>query len=211
MQEIVSMSLHDATKVLNLEGQVVDSESVLKAFSEIHAGVDESVMDDLFAARSALMKFDLQSQVRHTKHFRILAPYGDQTCPRCQGTGEKFRFKVKKVEVNCHLCSKGKKMETCPQCKGTKQYETDDKIIAKCRKCNDYGQVEVKCSNCNNGIVERRVMQPIIESSNLCTKCGGLGYIDETAPELTKPDKSIDNPAIPSEMAGKLSEMIKTK
>jgi hypothetical protein len=220
MSQFELLSIHRAAEILGLQNVVIDTKAVIRAYSELAYNADEETLEVLKTARASLIIFDISDQMKETRHFIVDSDI-DNPCPKCNGAGIMVKFKERTVNVTCHKCTDGKRIIDCPSCKGSGEkqvpdpVESDITVTIKCSRCKGKKKIQVKCRNCQGGIIKKPVKSHEVESYNDCSKCEGTGqYIpsEDDPDEVDTPQKSqgakIDNPVIDNETGVTISQMI---
>ena len=189
----------------------------------------KNALDDLIQAKNILLRQIVLNQIETEGQFKIVAPF-DNTCTKCGGSGELYKFKRSSQRVTCMKCKKpddlrdhlislgnspeqidGFKVITCPSCDGTSRF-TKNKKDEPCKTCNgkyltkdseSLTQVLRKCETCRGKMkVKKFAINPELKSTTKCRYCSGKGFF------IPKPESLPDNPAINSEIADQLKEKI---
>lgn len=196
---IESMPVTDAEKMLGV-GKNYDIGHVLKCFDVIHWAKEENEETDqvpsIILAKNSLLRNLVSFQKRKYRFFTIESPF-ENTCPKCRGAGEIYKFFQKTVDVNCHICGKsGNLKQDCPTCKGTgrfiKRWKAGGGVNLKCKKCHGGKKVEVKCEKClGKGTIPKPVLTHNLKSTTPCKKCNQLGYLPKKLVAAPKKKKAF--------------------
>ncbi len=208
-------------------GKVYTPEYVLKCFEITHSIKEENgELEDMppyMEAKTELIRHLVSSQMKAQRYFEIVSPFKD-SCVSCRGAGEIFKFNLKEVIVNCHICAGKKTIKVkCAKCKGTgrfkKKWKSGGGIDVTCKLCNGKGSRVVSCLECGgHGKKMKLVKAHTLKSTTPCKHCDGLGFtknkpkLKNKIPKPSRPPKSAvhfrkpDNPVLTSNLA----EQIKT-
>jgi len=213
-------SVKEAKKVLSFNLEKYSDIELLTHFQnsilpklEKHETKDLKQMID---AKNLLLRPEIERQVEQNGKFTLNIPF-ETSCTSCCGTGERYKFFKKIIEVECKFCDKGELIITCPACKGSGRYikDTPDlKINVKCKKCNKVnektdeilvGKIKVKCRTCRgSGKFSKLVIDSYIKSTTYCKDCRGKGF-------RYKKVKEPDNPVIPANIGQEIKNAVATE
>ena len=184
---VKSLPISEAEKMLGV-GKDYDIPHVLQCFDVVHwtkqENEEKDQLPDILLAKNSLLRHLVCLQKKQFRFFTIKSPF-ENTCPKCSGAGEIYKFFEKVVDVNCHICGKKGTLKTdCPTCKGTgrfvKRWKGGGGVNLKCSKCKGTKKVEVKCIKCKGeGILKKPVLTHDLKSTTPCKKCKQLGYLLE--------------------------------
>jgi len=190
-----SMELSNAEKVIGV-GTDYNMKHVLQCFEIVHwAKIQNREFDSLanvLEAKNALMRTLVTDQKKKFRFFEIESPF-ENTCRKCKGAGEIFKFFKKTVNVNCHICGGASKVEeTCPVCKGTgrfiRRWKTGGGVNLACKKCEGKGKRKVNCKEClGKGKIKKAVLSDELKSTTPCKRCRQLGFIIKSKKSKNKP------------------------
>jgi hypothetical protein len=167
-------------------------------------------------AKNLLLRAQIENQVEKNGKFELNIPFRN-ICKNCGGTGERYRFFPKQIDVKCNKCENGELIISCPACKGTGRYVKESgnlKINVKCNKCHKInketgkkepvvfdektgnflvGKIKVKCRFCRgSGTFSKPVLDSYIRTTTPCKVCGGKGFHFHTVKEPDNPVISQD-------------------
>ena len=194
-----SMELGHAEKIIGV-GNNYDMKHTLNCFEIVHWAKKENREYDLIPpvieAKNVIMRNLVIEQKRKFRFFEIESPF-DNTCPKCKGSGEIYKFFKKSVKVNCHICGGSCKItNTCPKCKGSGRYIRKWKggggVNLECKKCEGKGKVKVNCLDCKGkGKIKKAVLSDELKSTTPCKKCRQLGFVTIQSFKKKKKSKPI--------------------
>lgn len=218
-----SMELSCAEKLIGV-GNKYDMKHVLNCFEIVHWAKKENREFDLIPpaieAKNAIMRHLVTEQKRKYRFFEIESPFPN-TCPKCKGSGEIYKFFKKTVKVNCHICGGASKvLDKCPKCKGSGRYvrrwRKGGGIDLKCQKCEGTGHVKISCLECvGKGQLKKAVLSDEIKSTTPCKRCQQLGFVTKQSskPKKKKSKRKKKSPFQPFPMTSRdgknLSDVIK--
>ena len=189
------MELHAAEKIIGV-GTDYNMKHVLQCFEIVHwAKIQNREFDSLanvLEAKNALMRTLVTDQKKKFRFFEIESPF-ENTCRKCKGSGEIFKFFKKTVNVNCHICGGASKVEeSCPVCKGTgrfiRRWKTGGGVNLECKKCQGKGKHKVNCKEClGKGKIKKAVLSDELKSTTPCKRCRQLGFIIKSKKSKSKP------------------------
>jgi hypothetical protein len=188
------MGLDHAENVIGV-GTEYNMKHVLKCFEIVHwvniENCDYHLLPEIIEAKNTLIRSLVRDQKRKYRVFEIESPFKN-TCPRCRGSGEIFKFFKKTVKVNCHICGRAGTVDAiCPKCRGSgrfiKRWKQGGGVNLECKKCKGKGKIKVNCKECvGKGQIPKGVLCDEIESTTPCRKCGQLGFIVKDSPKSKK-------------------------
>ena len=180
-----SMELGHAEKIIGV-GQKYDMQHALKCFEIVHWAKKQNREFDLLPttieAKNVIMRNLVTEQKKKFRFFEIESPYKD-TCPKCRGAGEIFKFFKKSVKVNCHICGGSSEITgDCPKCKGTgrfvRRWKSGGGVNLKCKRCHGKGKVKLSCLECKGkGKIKKAVLSDELKSTTPCRQCRQLGFL----------------------------------
>jgi hypothetical protein len=190
-----SMELGHAEKIIGV-GSKYNMQHVLKCFEIVHWAKKQNrefdLMPTTIEARNAIVRHLVTEQKKKFRFFEIESPY-ENTCPKCKGSGEIFKFFKKSVKVNCHICGGASTItETCPKCKKTpgrfvRRWKEGGGVDLKCKRCDGTAKVKLSCQECKGkGKIEKPVLSDDLKSTTPCKKCRELGFISKDSPKPKK-------------------------
>lgn len=193
------MELGHAEKIIGV-GQKYNMQHALRCFEIVHWAKKQNREFDLLPttieAKNVIMRNLITEQKKKFRFFEIESPFKD-TCPKCRGAGEIFKFFKKSVKVNCHICGGSSKIEgNCPKCKGTgrfvKKWKEGGGVNLKCKRCQGKGKVKLSCQECKGkGKIQKAVLSDELKSTTPCRQCRQLGFLtkDHQKKKIKKPQK----------------------
>jgi hypothetical protein len=180
-----SMELSHAEKIIGV-GKDYDMKHALKCFEVVHWAKIENrefnLLANVLGAKNSLMRHLITEQKKRFRFFEIESPF-DNTCSKCQGSGELYKFFKKSVKVNCHICGGSSNLEdNCPICKGNGRYirrwKQGGGVNLECKRCQGKGKVKVSCRECKGkGQLKKAVLSDELKSTTPCKNCRQLGFI----------------------------------
>lgn len=158
-------------------------EHLLKGFRADLEGQDRNEILVKKEDRNGIVCQAIIDQVAETKRFEIpTKPFGEDTCPKCSGLGQKILFERELSVRVCLKCTDGKRLIPCTKCTNGRYIRDrgDLRINVECKFCHGTKQRNVTCRTCR-GTTELRkmVITPKIKSTTPCKLCRELGFIDE--------------------------------
>jgi hypothetical protein len=157
-----------------------------KVFTGFRDGLLELDRNEILLAKEDKLSVICQlitDQVADTKRFTLPEkPFGEDTCPKCNGLGHKILFDRELSVRTCLKCDSGKKIVPCKKCQNGRYIRErgDLKINVECKFCHGTKSREVKCRTCRgSGELRKMVITPKIKSTTPCKHCRELGFIDE--------------------------------
>lgn len=159
---------------------------MINILHEFKSGLTDLNRDEIFSTisdKNDICNQIIIDQVAENKRFELPEkPFGAETCPKCNGIGQKILFeRVLSVRV-CLKCESGKKTIDCTKCQNGR-YISDKgtlKINVECKFCHGTKQREIKCRTCRStGELRKMVITPEIKSTTPCKHCRELGFVDE--------------------------------
>lgn len=197
-----SMELGHAEKMIGV-GTKYDMKHALKCFEIIHWAKKQNREFDLLPmtieAKNILMRNLVTEQKKKFRFFEIESPF-ENTCPKCKGSGEIFKFFKKSVKVNCHICGGACKVDgECPICKGSgrfiRRWKNGGGVNLECKRCEGKGKVKLNCKEClSKGQIKKAVLSDELKSTTPCKKCRQLGFIEKDFPKPKKKRPHKHNP-----------------
>lgn len=192
------MELDYAETIIGV-GHEYNMKHALKCFEIAHWAKKENGEQDLIPlvikAKNTIMQNLIIQQKKQFRFFEIESPY-ENTCPKCKGSGEIYKFFKKSVKVNCHICGGSSKVEIqCPTCEKTpgrfiKRWKEGGGVNLKCKKCNGTMKVKVSCQDCRGkGKIKKAVLSDELKSTTPCKKCYQLGFLTEHQTKKSKKKK----------------------
>jgi len=158
-------------------------ETMLKGFKD---GLSEFDRNDLMSAigdKNDIICQLITDQVAETKRFTIPErPFGDDTCTKCSGLGQKILFDRTLSVRTCLKCENGRKTIPCIKCHNGRYIREigDLKINVECKFCDGTKRREVKCRTCRGtSELRKMVITPKIKSTTPCKHCRELGFNDD--------------------------------
>jgi len=218
------MTLDQAIEVIGIGPEALPVE-ILSKFKEIlktsaHTNND----DEVILAKNIIMRNAVVSQMEEKRFFAIESPF-ENSCIRCKGTGELYRFNRKTVEVKCFICGgTGEVMVDCPTCNGSGRFRRSFKggggINVKCTRCDENHKVPADCYRCQGTkTIPKVVPAASIKDTTPCKECDQLGFIFNDKMEFKSKmmqkkkhkytPRHLGTPVINPEQGDALSEMIK--
>ena len=137
------------------------------------------------------MRHLVTEQKRNYRFFEVESPF-QNTCPKCKGSGEIYKFFKKSVKVNCHICGgSAQVIGDCPKCKGSGRYirrwKTGGGVNLECKKCQGKGKLKLSCLECKgNGQLKKAVLSDELKSTTPCKQCRQLGFVTKHSPKPKK-------------------------
>ncbi len=188
------MELNHAEKVIGV-GTKYDMKHALRCFEVVHWAKKENrefeSIPTTIEARNTIMRHLVTEQKKKFRFFEIESPFSN-TCPKCKGAGEIFKFFKKTVKVNCHICGGSAQVTgKCPKCKGSGRYirrwKAGGGVNLECRRCKGKGQVKLSCLECKGkGQLKRVVLSDELKSTTPCKRCQQLGFLTKNSPKPKK-------------------------
>lgn len=162
------------------------SSTMIKLLQEFRNGLDDLNRDEIFSAIADKNDIFCQliiDQVAENKRFELPEnPFGEDTCGKCNGVGQKILFERELSVRVCLKCTDGKRTVDCTKCQNGRYIREKGnlKINVECKFCYGTKQREVKCRTCR-GTTELRkmVITPKIKSTTPCKHCRELGFTNE--------------------------------
>jgi len=164
---------------------------------------------ELIDSKNILLRNIVINQIKTIGQFKIESPF-ENTCTKCKGAGEVYKFLRKSKKVKCMKCTDGYIIMDCSSCSGTGRYtKTIDEgdgelhINVECRSCkgkkfdenNPKTQVKFKCPTCRGKKqVKKFAIVEEIKSTTPCRFCEGTGM------RKPRPERIPDNPVIPKNL-----------
>jgi len=193
-----SMELSRAEKIIGV-GKKYDMKHVLNCFEIVRWAKKENREFDLIPttieAKNSIMRHLVTEQKRKYRFFEIESPFPN-TCPKCKGSGEIYKFFKKTVKVNCHICGGASHViGKCPKCTGSGRYirrwKTGGGVNLECKKCEGTGKLKISCLECKGkGQLKKAVLSDELKSTTPCKRCQQLGFVSKHSP---KPKKKKSN------------------
>lgn len=183
-------------------GEEYDSDHVLKCF-QTHVWVkrENEEFDQIQAvvnAKNALIQSFIVAEVRLHGKFKIGDTPFENTCIKCNGTGELYEFHKKSKMITCRTCKGNREVWVkCKTCKGTKKGVD----CLDCRGNEKPGYQLDSCKKCQG--TGKEVIHPIIpkiKSTTSCKRCKGMGWIEPKEPPPP------ENPVIPANIGEAIKE-----
>lgn len=196
-------------------GKEYDMNHVLTCFDTSMWALEENnemtpeAKKELIFAKNILLRNIVINQIKTIGQFKIESPF-ENTCTKCRGSGEVYKFLRKSKKVKCMKCTDGYIIMDCSSCGGTGRYtKTIDEgdgelhINVECRTCkgknidgkSEKTQVKFKCPTCRGKKqVKKFAIVEEIKSTTPCRFCG------ETGMRKPKPERVLDNPVIPKNL-----------
>ena len=189
-----SMELGHAEKIIGV-GAKYDMKHALKCFEIVHwANIQNHEFELLpmtIQAKNVLMRNLITEQKKKFRFFEVESPF-ENTCPKCKGSGEIFKFFKKSVKVNCHICGGACKVDgPCPICKGSgrfiRRWKGGGGVDLECKRCEGEGRVKLNCKEClGKGKIKKAVLSDELKSTTPCKKCRQLGFLVKDPPKSKK-------------------------
>ena len=156
---------------------------LLIGFKEDLEGLDKNEILTKKEERNEIVLQQIIDQVAENKRFELPEkPFGEDTCSKCNGIGQKILF-VRELSVRtCLKCEDGKRVIPCTRCQNGRYIRErgDLRINVECKFCHGTKEREVKCRTCRGTTQLRKmVITPSIKSTTPCKQCRELGFIDE--------------------------------
>ena len=206
----------DAKVVLSIEGDYSMTELLTKyKYLEDNKIGNSSQLKN---AKNILLRSLIEKQVEETGKFLLEVPF-ETACIQCCGGGERYKFYIKAVEVDCKYCDGGTLIVPCRACKETGTYKKPNGDEVPCTKCNKedpitketlVGKRRVKCKKCAHtgkiGKFEKKVLDSKIKSTTYCKACKGKGYLSEK--KRTKKNDKLDNPVISQTLGDEIKKAV---
>lgn len=164
---------------------------------------------DLIFSKNILLRKIVTNQIKTIGQFKIESPF-ENTCTKCRGAGEVYKFLRKSKKVKCMKCTDGYIIMECSSCDGSGRYvkEIDEgdgplHINVECRTCkgknidgkSEKTQVKFKCPTCRGRKqVKKFAIVEEIKSTTPCRFCAGTGI------RKARPERVPDNPVIPQNL-----------
>jgi len=199
------MELGHAEKIIGV-GNNYTMPHVLKCFEIVHwAKKQNREFDSLpttIEAKNIIMRHLVTEQKKNYRFFDVESPF-ENTCPKCKGSGEIYKFFKKSVKVNCHICGGSSKIiDSCPKCKGSgryiKRWKTGGGVDLECKKCEGEGKTKVSCQECKGkGQLKKAVLSDQLKSTTPCKKCHQLGFVSHKPHKPKKKKSKIRRPFQP--------------
>ncbi|MFW9871529.1 MAG: hypothetical protein ACFFG0_00295 [Candidatus Thorarchaeota archaeon] len=172
----------------------------------------------LVDSKNLLLRLEVEKQVEETGKFSLEVPF-ETACVQCCGSGERYKFYIKAVEVDCKFCDGGTLIIPCRACKETGIYQKPNGEEIPCNKCNKedsitgetlVGKKRVKCKKCAHtgkvGKFEKKVLDSKIKSTTYCRACRGKGYLSRK--KKTKKSHQPDNPVISKSIGAEIKKAV---
>lgn len=194
-------------------------EQIFTGFRDGLEGLDKNEILTLKDDKLDIICQLIVDQVAEHKRFSIPEkPFGEETCPKCNGLGHKILFERELSVRTCLKCEDGKKTVPCKKCQNGRFIRDKGglKINVECKFCHGTKFREVKCRTCRgSGELRKMVITPKIKSTTPCKHCRELGFIDEklfaiiddTAKFEDAADKLIDALMTPPTTDGDTAEV----
>ena len=208
---------NDAKRILGLEKDynMIELLSKFQQMEEDGKGSLKQLVD----SKNILLRLEVEKQVEETGKFSIEVPF-ETACVQCCGSGERYKFFIKAVEVDCKYCGgSGTLLIPCRACKETGIFTKPNGAQVPCKKCNQIhpdtqkpleGQRLVKCKKCAHtgkvGKFEKKVLDSKIKSTTYCKSCKGKGYLSRK--KKIKKDVQLDNPVISKTIGSQIKKAV---
>lgn len=209
------MTLDQAIELIGIGPDALPVE-ILGKFKEILK--NSSTEDEVILAKNLIMRKSVTLQMEEKRFFEIESPF-ENSCIRCKGTGELYRFNRKTVDVNCFICGgKGETLTNCPACQGSGRFQRSFKggggINVKCTKCDKNHKIFATCPRCmGEKTIPKIVPAASIKNTTPCKECEQFGFTFNNRPPVLKKkhrnyEHQIGTPVIDSKQGIVLSKMI---
>jgi len=172
---------------------------------------------DLIFAKNILLRNIVINQIRTIGQFKLESPYKD-TCDKCHGVGEVYKFRRKSKKVKCMKCTDGKIILNCTSCGSTGRYkkkidEGDGELTinVECKTCkgknldglSEKTQVQFKCPTCRGKKqVKKFAIIEELKSTTPCRFCKGTGR------RTPKPHHQPANPVMTQNLGAAIKEQL---
>jgi hypothetical protein len=164
---------------------------------------------DLIQGKNMVMGVLIEQQIAENQKFVIDSPF-ENTCKKCKGSGELYRFSRKEIEIDCPKCKgEGGKKGEC-RCKNTdhpgkfyKKMEDDLFIKTECKHCKGTLEAFYKCDRCRGEGKTKIWVIDRIEHRSVCDVCNGRGFFP------AKKKKESDLAVIPKMLGEQIKEKMK--
>lgn len=158
-------------------------DKILNGFKKDLPNLDRNGILELKEDRNSVICQMIIDQVAENKRFELPEkPFGEDTCPKCNGLGQKILFERELSVRTCLKCDSGKKTIPCTKCTNGRfiREKGDLRINVECKFCHGTKKRVVKCRTCRGkGELRKMVITPNIKSTTPCKHCRELGFIDE--------------------------------
>ena len=167
------------------------SDEILMSYKNLNDNLSKIAFSEteILKAKEILLVDLFPRQVEELRHFEIVSPF-QNTCPVCNGTGLRFKWVKKSIEIPCYVCSGKKVIKKKVKCETCKIIHTE---ITKCSKCLGKGKIK------------KLVLDSKIESTTPCKRCQQKGFI-EPKPSKKKYLPAPLNPVITTSLAMQIKE-----
>lgn len=207
---------NDAKRVLGLS----DDYSMIELLTRFQELEEEGIgsLKQLVDSKNILLRQEVEKQVEEFGKFSLQIPF-ETACVQCCGSGERYKFYIKAVEVDCKFCEDGTLIVPCRACKETGTYIKPGGEEVPCNKCNRedpktgellVGKRRVKCKKCAHtgkiGKFEKKVLDSKIKSTTYCKACRGKGYLSRK--KKTKKNNQLGNPVISETLGNQIKNAV---
>jgi hypothetical protein len=162
---------------------------------------------DIMQGKFRVVGHLIEDQIAKNHKFVVDAPF-ENTCGKCKGTGERFRFSRREIVIPCPKCDGNKKLQVPCRCTKTshpgkfiRYYEKDCRVKSQCKYCGGELKVWVTCDHCLEKDADTGKSFPTgekhlwvidrIEHRSICDVCNGRGFF------TPRKKKAAEYPAIP--------------
>jgi hypothetical protein len=163
----------------------------------------KKAFDNFTTSKFILLRHLLMHQIEINGRFSITSPF-ENTCNKCAGSGEIYKFLRKTQTVKCMKCVKGKLPggETCKTCQGNGEVKIfgivaelrDTTICSFCKGKGFFKKQDVDNPALHTAAAEKlkkQIETNLVENqpTNLGAEVKSATVSDQVAPHITDPDQ----------------------